>query len=181
MRNIVLGILFIVLVGAFFLIGKSDLNKPPEKEIHFHAGFMVYQDGVKQDFSDIKYMDIEPCNDKQGTKELEENQQEKAHLHDNIGDVVHVHREGAVWGDILANIKFQISPPMADPPLAENIKKLKGYVNGAETTDILNYPIKPYDSALFVFGNTENVDVKQIVGKDHIIEVENKSETCGGE
>jgi len=51
----VIGILLILLVVIFYKFIKQS---PPKKEVHYHAGFVVFENGHKVDFSDSKYMYI---------------------------------------------------------------------------------------------------------------------------
>lgn len=132
--------------------------------VHIHAGFIVYADSLKEDFTQIKYMKLEKC----GKEEDEDEQLEKAHLHDNVGDVVHVHRRGAKWGDLFKNIKYNF-------PEGE----LVGYINGKRINGILNYPIKAYDSSLFVVGKDNGVNKSEVITIERIKEVEGMVENCG--
>ncbi len=94
---IIINLLSLVLLVAIANFYFQDAGI--QHETHLHAGFQVYVDGVKQDFSDYQYMEIQPCGiTDYGEKTPEEQQLEKAHLHDGVGDVVHVHRAGATWG-----------------------------------------------------------------------------------
>lgn len=154
----------IIVSGIFWFLHNRDEHH--KDEVHYHAGFQVYVDNQKQDFSDFKYMKIEPCgtDHSQGDEQLE-----KAHLHDSVGDVVHVHRNGATWGDLFLNIKY---------PLDANVT---GYVNGQLTPQILTMPIIANASVVFLVG--ENIDIPEKitarVSQEHIAEVEKKSENCG--
>lgn len=168
MRKLIL-LALILVVGAGTIFYFKNTLKKTEAKIHYHAGFLVYKDGKKEDFSDIRYMDLKPCNEKPGKEKPEDPQKEKAHLHDSVGDVVHVENKGAVWGDLFTNINYKI----------ENIKDVKGYINGEKVEDVLSWPIKSYDSALFVIGSDRGVDLKQVVSKDHIVEIGDKNEDCG--
>lgn len=151
-------------LATFLLVRKNN----QAKEIHYHAGFQVYVDNKLQDFSDLRYMNVRPCG---GIFNREDDQIEKAHLHDTVGDVVHVHREHAVWGDLFKNIGFTI------PTSTEFV----GYLNGTRTENILDYPILPYDSVVFFSGSIQDMNKKlqARVTDDHIKEVESKSESCG--
>lgn len=162
---LVLIILIAITSGAYLYY----TNYIIPKIIHIHAGFIVYVNGKKQDFSDVKYMSFEPCT-KNEVKEDPYDQKEKAHLHDYIGDVVHVHRSSAVWGDLFKNIKYKI----------DSSKPLEAYVNGKKVEDILNHPIKHYDSLVLLLGKHGEVSsyLKNAVKKDHILKVEKMSETC---
>jgi len=140
-----------------------------KKEVHYHAGFKVFVDGKLQDFSKTKYMSIKLCGEDE--KKQEENEQlEKAHLHDGVGDVVHVEASDAKWTNLFKNINFKI----------DKSKPIEGYVNGKNVKNILDYPIKVYDSVVIVIGKNANVEeyLKKSATRKHIEEVEKKSETC---
>ncbi len=161
--------LLVVCVG---LAGLANWFYSPTKEtehLHYHAGFKVYTDGQLQDYSDYKYMNFVPCSEHDEKKSRAEEQIEKAHLHDGVDDVVHVHRSGARWGDLFTNIKVELPTD----------KKLKGYIDGREIDDIMREPITAYTTAIFVVGESESGHEKEIVSIEHIKEVEAKSELCG--
>jgi hypothetical protein len=143
----------------------------PEDAVHYHAGFQVYVNDELQDYSGIEFMHIEPCGlDEHDDNVDETNEQiEIAHLHDGIGDVVHVHRPGAVWGDLFNNINVVFPSPT------------EAYVNGEVVDNILNHPINEYDSMIILSGPHTNISEKldRAVTLEHIIEAEAISETCG--
>ncbi|HLL60891.1 MAG TPA: hypothetical protein VK338_04195 [Candidatus Nitrosocosmicus sp.] len=154
--------LIIVLILGFILYKK--INTP--QKVHLHAGFKIFVDGKLQDFSDFKYMSLVPC----GDTEVKHNEQiEKAHLHDNIGTVVHVHREGAKWKDLFRNINYSI----------DTSKNVEAYLNGKQINNILDQKIKEYDSIILLIGKKPNKYLDQAVTKKEIKAVENKSELCG--
>lgn len=124
-----------------------------QKDVHYHAGFVVYVNGEKQDYSDWQYMHWELCTD--GQDQHEDEQIEKAHLHDGVGDVVHVHRSGAKWGDLFDNIGVRL----------------------AEEPDILQQEIVPNSSVVITIGAT--VENPKYVTIERVREVEAKSELCG--
>lgn len=155
-------------------VGMFWLYKPKQtalEHLHYHAGFRVYIDGVLQDYSDYKYMNFVPCTEHAVKQSAAEEQIEKAHLHDSVGDVVHVHRAGAVWGDLFKNIGVQLPSD----------KLAVMYLNGELASDIYNQPIKAYDTAIFVFGSDQSSHTGERVSVDHIKEVEAKSELCGSD
>lgn len=159
-----IGIVLILISGGIFY-----LNFFPKKEIHYHAGFKVYLDGKLQDFTKSKFMFIKPCGDEE--KEHEENEQlEKAHLHDKAGDVVHVEAAGAKWKDLFQNIGYKFN----------GTEPIVGFVNGRKIDQILEYPIKAYDSIIIFSGKTDNEEkkLKDQVSRDRIKQVEKSSESC---
>ena len=137
--------------------------------VHYHAGFQVYVDGVRKDFSGFEYMTISPCsqNKKSGK---EDPQLEKGHLHDGNGDVVHVHREGAVWQDLFTNLKYTFPSG----------KEIRAYVNGNQVDDILKQPITPYETVVIMVGKKPPLKdaLAHAVTKDRIRAVEKSSEYC---
>ncbi len=151
---------FLIALGYHFFF--------PKHSVHYHAGFQVYQDNILVDFSGLKYMNLVPCGEHDEAKDAQHEQQEKAHLHDNIGDVVHSHRNGAVWGDLFQNIGY--SPTSS----------VEGYVDGIKTPNILQHPIRPNESVTFFIGNNENIEEKlnQRVRRERIMEVDQMSENC---
>lgn len=171
-------LVFVIAIAAISGLTSAQRQKiivtptptPSPEEIHYHAGFQVYKDNILQDYSDFKYMKVEPCSlDSHEDTSPEEEQLEKAHLHDGIGDVVHVHRKNAIWADLFTNINVEIDSDVV------------GYVNGEKVDDILSYPIKAYDSIVILEGKNTDIDkkLKGAVTKEHIVETEQKSESCG--
>lgn len=164
----------IALSGLLLILGTFAgiwyFKTRPREEVHIHAGFLVYVDGVQQDFTANKYMHLEPCAlDEQNTKHSpQEEQLERAHLHDNVGEVVHIHRTGATWQDLFTNIGYAFPKD----------KSLVGYVNGKKVSNILNRAVNAYDSVIFVVGVDAYVDLTKQVTKDYIINVENSKESC---
>ena len=167
-NKIFIFLLLLISAALIFYLFRNSKNREDQKEIHYHAGFLVYLNGVRQDFSGSQYMHIEPCSEENETH-LENEQLEKAHLHDGVGDVVHVHRESAIWGDLFQNIGFTFPDRSI----------LKAFSGGSELNNFLETPIKPYDSIIIASGDTNNINLSQYVTYDRIKEVEAKSESCG--
>lgn len=167
-RNIiaVFGTLLLIgiVIGGFF--GYKFLTTP--KEIHYHAGFVVFQNDKKIDFSDFKYMRVKPCDDVKGNHSDEDIQAEKAHLHDQVGDLVHVEREQAYWRDLFTNIHYPI-----------DYSKAKAYVNGKEVKDFQNTRITPYESMVILLGSNSTTHEKDAVSKQYIEKKEKESIECG--
>lgn len=142
-------------VGLAVLAYAGFFARKTEEHVHYHAGFIVYVDGIKQDYSDYKYMNFVPCSAHDEKKSAKEEQIELAHLHDSGGDVVHVHRSGATWGDLFKNIAVDLPTNLPE----------------------LNRPIDPDSSIVIMVGKP--IDNPEKVSIEHIKEVEAKSELCG--
>lgn len=157
-------ILLILLTLSGIAIYKY-MNKPP---VHYHAGFHIYIDGKLQDYSSTEFMHLKPCGAHDDTGDKEDEQLEKAHLHDNVGDVIHVHRNDVVWDDVFTNLKVKLPKT-----------SVSAYINGKKITDIKKYPVKAYDSLVLMIGKNDMAYLKDAVTVNHIKQNEKKSESCG--
>lgn len=157
--------LMVIAAGAYYW-QTSILHE--SEHVHYHAGFKVYIDNVLQDYSGYQYMNYTPCSQHNKKKSPEEEQIEKAHLHENVGDVVHTHRSGAVWGDLFTNIKANFPSD----------KKIVGYIDGRRVEEIMSTPIEAYTTAIILIGESDATRSAEIVPKIHIEEVEKRSELC---
>lgn len=64
----------------------------------------VVIDGKKWDFSREKYMEeVERCN-----VTVDVRPQDRIHLHDKNPDTIHVHMAASTWGDLFANLSWNI-------------------------------------------------------------------------
>lgn len=170
-KHIKLILIFIILfVASGTAIIAFNKQKPTQK-VHYHAGFAVLKDNKQIDFADFKYMVVKPCSlNKEEEKESPEDDQiEKAHLHDQTGDVVHVEREGSKWSDLFANLKYEI-----------DYKNTSAYLNGKKIDKFQNLAIQPYDSLVVLIGpNDVNKAKSKAITINHIKEAEKRSENCG--
>lgn len=166
----VLGVVVGIVIAAAANVKNDEFAEVP----HYHAGFQVYVDNELQDFSDLKYMKMDPCGDAhEVTASVAEEQLEKAHLHDMNGDVVHVHRDVATWADLFQNMEY-------DVPAGS----LVTYVDGQLVEgDIMDDQIYADESVIFFFGTNDDIAGKlaDAVTIERIQEVESLSEDCGKE
>jgi hypothetical protein len=140
----------------------------PHKDVHFHAGFQIYINGTLQDFSDAKYMSLVPCTDDLKKKVIIH---DKVHLHDEVGDVAHIHQPHVVWNDLLSYLKFRTDG-----------KPFKAYINKSENDNALNTEIHPYDSLVLSIGKDPDLKahVENSLTKKYIRDVETRNGLCKG-
>ncbi|SRR6266568_5446592 len=173
MKKWIIRLVVIVLVAAIGIVGVKEYKvlTTPQKT-HYHAGFILFINNKIMDFSNAKYMSVSPCTLHSGDTDDESPssiQHDKAHMHDYVGDVVHVERTGAKWGDLFINLNYAIDYSAAT-----------AYINGQKVQDIQDQPIKPFDSVVFFIGKNDiQKDLKQAVTKTHIDQEAKKSEDCG--
>lgn len=137
---------------------------------HFHAGFVVWENGKALDFSDDKYMHVAPCAIGGGEHDFSD-VKERVHLHNNIGNVAHVHDEGVTWRNLFESLDRQDVLN----------KKTLGYLNGKSIENPLDQPISAYENMQF-FVDTDPVQVdwiSTVVTQDMIRQAEKSAESCG--
>ncbi len=158
-------ILVIVGIASYFIYHRLQ----PQAKIHYHAGFAVFNNNQKIDFSNIKYMYEKPCTlTGKATETDSNNQLEKAHLHDQVGDVVHIEQAGALWKDLFTNIKYPL-----------DYAKTQGYINHIKITNYQNQAIHNND-VLVVFQGSNNIskDLPQEPTVAYIDRMAKKSTSC---
>ncbi len=160
----------IIVVLFMGMAALSFFNHPELKHVHYHAGFQVYVNGKQVDFAKPEYMHEKPCTVAKNV-EHEDEQIEKAHLHELVGDVVHVHREPVYWSDLFTNLKYSF----------DTSKPMSAYINGKKAPDFLSVQIHPYDSLIVLVGSHGNSKsyLKNEVTKQYIQSIEKHSEQCG--
>lgn len=163
LRVIIALIVLVIILALLYFLGK----KRPSEDVHYHAGFKIYVDHNIQDFSKSEYMHIDPCSEE--VVHEEDIPQERAHLHDGIGDVVHVHSQRATWGDLLTTLRF-----------SKEEKDINFYLNGQKTSDLTDVIIKPYDRMLLLIGKGEasQEELDSVPAKDMIEQAEKNTESC---
>jgi hypothetical protein len=174
----IIAFLTIAFTGAILLSFQdrtSILNKKnpaptsSQKEIHYHAGFRIYVDGELQNFTKLDYMSIKPCAVDEDEKH-EETEEDMLHLHDGVGDVVHIHGPNRKWKHLFAYLK--LNPE----------ESVTAYNGAAAVEKPLESPITAYQSMTFFVGD-EPGNKDQIlaapISKEYIKKMEKKSENCG--
>ena len=99
MKNIIISVWVLIALGLSFLVGYvySGLQFIPP---HYHANFAMYIDNQRVDFSDDRFMeDVAGC-----SLSGEKLPEDRAHLHENNQDTIHIHDEGVSWGHFFSNI-----------------------------------------------------------------------------
>src|SRR3989304_5982068 len=150
--GMMVSIIFIVAIVSaisFSLINNSGTSRSVNKkeQVHYHAIFQVYIDNKLINFGESKYMHVQYCTQDEKTREQQEDEQaEKTHLHDNVGDIVHVHRNNVTWGDLFINLKYQVPGEAV------------GYINSEKAGNIFTTKIKPDDRVLILI--EDNTDIQ---------------------
>jgi len=137
----------------------SAVDKAPkptqssQEDYHIHANFKVVLDnGQAIDFTQAKYQSTEG-------KELNP----YIHLHDGVGDVIHIHKKGITLGEFFSSLKIKLAPDCFTLDTGEKYcnsetQKLRMFINGKENNQFDSYVPNDLDRILIVYGSpTEDV------------------------
>ena len=149
--------MFLLLIGVgsiFFGINKTP-RVGPVGEVHEHADFKVYLNGVVYNFSQEKYM-----------SEGENKLSEVVHLHDLDGEIIHKHAKGVVLGLFFKSLGMSFSQTCfsldnGTSYCADKENKLFFYVNGKKNKEYEAYELKDLDRILISYGSGDKEVIKK--------------------
>ena len=150
-----------LVIGALVILGIRFATYKPVEAVHYHANFVVYVDGKQEQFANpLLYEEISACNISTIMKPGE-----RAHLHENIKDVVHVEDEAVTWGNFFQNIGWSVSNDYlhtSETLLVSNgTKKVSYILNGEAAEDISKKTIGDKDRLLVSYGDSTNNQLNQ--------------------
>lgn len=95
-----------LLLGVVVLLAIRFVTYNPPS-VHYHANFAVYIDGQRELFKGPQYyQEVAACT----LTDSISLPQQRAHMHDNINSVVHVHDHAVTWGQFFENLGWYIGP-----------------------------------------------------------------------
>lgn len=149
-----------VLVGALVIVGIRFATYSPE-HVHYHANFAVYINGKREEFKDKRYYQevVGSCTTDDITP------LERAHMHDNVGDIVHVHDHAVSWGQFFQNLGWSVNSKLIQTPdklyQADDTNNITFMLNGQKVSDITGQVIGNEDRLLVDFGDTSSDTIKK--------------------
>lgn len=148
------------LLGAFWVIAIRFVTVQ-KKEVHYHANFAVFVDGVRLPFDSFNfYEEVQSC----GGDEVN-NPKIRVHMHDQKNYLVHVHDNGVTWGHFFANISMTAGDTLFKTDKATFVEgvddvAIRYKLNGEEVQTIANRTISSEDTLLVSIGNSTNDDLQ---------------------
>lgn len=149
-----LGVGLVVGVGGMGAARYALTDPPEDPSTHYHANFAVFVDGERVNLAEERYMeDVERCKlDPTAVDPVD-----RAHLHQLVHDVVHVHHKGVTWGHFFTNIGWTLGDDFlfqdtGERHVAEGDRTLKFFLNGEPVGSIRNRVIETRDRLLISFG-----------------------------
>ncbi len=147
-------VIFIIglLLGATLIAGLHYIQFAGDG-VHHHANFAVYVDGERQEFDNFTfYEEIQACSP---GDELQPSS--RAHMHEMVNSVVHVHDEGVTWGHFFANLGYSLSDEALETRDAVYIDdeggELRFILNGQATNVVANQLIGDGDKLLIDYSS----------------------------
>ncbi len=177
-----------LLLGAVIILGIRFATYKIDT-VHYHANFALYINGQQEQFKGMQYYtEVNACVLNNTVK----SPTERAHMHDNVNNVVHVEDNSVTWGQFFTNLGWTMGPTFIVSPdgiiYSENgDNKLNLLLNGQDYTDfggLQNTIIKDQDKLLVSFGNENNSMLQQeynaIPGTAHRYDVSQDPASCSG-
>ena len=152
------------MLGVLVLLAARFATYSPPR-VHYHANFAVYINGQREEFKGAQYyQEVAVCTTSGITLP-----QQRAHMHDNINSVLHVHDHSVTWGQFFENLGWFVGPDFlqtADGHLyqASGVNKLHILINGQDYTDltpITNMVIKDQSRLLVSYGDISDAKLQQ--------------------
>jgi hypothetical protein len=154
-----ISLILAALLGAFWLIAIRFVLLE-KQEVHYHANFAVFVDGERLPFDRFTfYEEIESC----GGPDVN-NPKIRAHMHDQVNHVVHVHDNGASWGHFFANLSFTNGDSVFRTDSATYVEdddtQIRFLLNNNEVDTTANRAIGDEDVLLVSIGNPTDEDLR---------------------
>jgi hypothetical protein len=180
---------FGLLLGALVILTIRFATYTP-KHTHYHANFAVYINGQREEFKNpLYYQEVTACQ----TGDAPIKPEQRAHMHDSINSVVHVHDDGVTWGDFFTNLGWYVGPDFIrtrDGTMytADGDSRLHIVLNGTDLTGgaaISRQVIGDEDKLLVSFGSVNETDlqkeVKSVPATAHKYDISKDPASCGGD
>lgn len=154
-----------LVLGAVIILAIRFFTYSPVR-VHYHANFAVYINGRREQFKGQRYyQEVAICS---STNDIA-TPQERAHMHDNVNSVVHVHDHAVTWGQFFENLGWYVGPDFietADGHLyqASGDNQLHILINGQDYTGlspITDRTIGDRDRLLVSYGDVSNSDLQK--------------------
>ncbi len=152
-------------------------------ETHYHANFVVYINGQREEFKNFTYYEeIAAC-----TTAYANNVKGRAHMHDNVNDVIHVHDKRVTYQDFFENIGWSIGTDFihTDSSLYSDTgdAKVMYVLNGQQVDKVDNLVIGDKDRLLISYGVVDTdlqVQYKTVASSAAQVDATQDPSSCGG-
>lgn len=171
--NVINFILIGIVLGFLVFAVLRFFTYQPPKHTHYHANWNVWVNDQQETFNDPSfYQEVASC-----SVHDEADIKHRAHLHDEVYDVVHVHAEGVTWGQFMENINSAAQPGYLriHNSIYENSdgNKVTYVLNGKQLDSLNGLIIGDQDKLLINYGN----DTPEVI-QQRYESIQNKAKTA---
>mgnify|MGYP001566801263 FL=1 len=171
-----------ILLGALLVLGVRYFTYHPER-VHYHANFQVFINGQREQFADPALYEESAASCSQ---EEAMTPGERAHMHDNVNDVVHVEDHAVTWGQFFTNLGWVVDAKVIETPsqmlLADPSHKISFMLNGQIIDNVSNRVIGDQDKLLVDYGSDSsliNTEYSAITNKAAKYNTSKDPASCG--
>lgn len=172
-----------LVVGVVVILGIRFFTYKPE-HVHYHANFQVFINGQREPFSDPSYYEESGASCSLAEKMTP---QERAHMHDNFNDVIHVHDHAVTWGQFFTNLGWLVDAKVIETP-SQMLLPIAGHkisfiLNGQSTDNVSNRVIGDQDKLLVDYGDSNQAAMTEYAGitnKAAKYDTSTDPKSCGG-
>lgn len=156
---------------------------------HYHANFAVYINGQREQFKGLQYyQEVAACAVHGAIQPAQ-----RAHMHDNLNSVLHVHDEAVTWQQFFTNLGWTLGPDFiqtGDKVIhhEDETNKLHIVLNGQDLTgltSIANQTIKDEDRLLISYGDIDSgaiqKEYKSVPTTAHHFDITPDPASCAGQ
>lgn len=165
-KRVLAGGLVGLFLGALIVLGIRFATYQPKDVVHYHANFAVYVNGEREQFKGMQYYEetaATAC-----TLEHVDSPKERAHMHGNVNDAVHVEDHLVTWGNFMQNLGWGLGDDYlksADSVYMPNDQnKLVFVLNGKTVETISDKIIGDRDKLLISYGSSNESQLKEQYG-----------------
>jgi hypothetical protein len=183
-RNIWLSFILGAVLGILILLVVRFFTYNPPR-VHYHANFAVYINGQREQFSEPFYYEETgaAC-----SSAANMTPHDRAHMHDNVNDVVHIHDHAVTWSQFFQNLGWYINPRFINTPtqllVADDTYKVAFMVNGQLVPNIANQVIGDRDRLLVNYGDQSDVqlqtEIKSVANTAEKYDTNQDPASCSG-
>jgi hypothetical protein len=175
-----------LVLGAVVILGIRFVTYKPVT-VHYHANFALYLNGQHEMFQGAQYYaETEMCTESAAMTPIG-----RAHMHDNVNNVVHVEDHAVTWGQFFTNLGWTLGPNFIQAPdntmyVENGNQKLNVILNNQDYTDLgnmANFEIKDQDKLLISYGDEAGPSLMQefnaIPSTAHKYDMSKDTGSCG--
>jgi hypothetical protein len=175
-----------LLLGALALLAIRFATYHNPKGVHYHANFAMYIDGQRQQLNEPFYYEAVGAGCDPNEKMTPH---ERAHMHDNVNSIVHVHDSAVTWGNFFQNIGWVVDTSLIEDShgkiyMADGQSKVTFILNGKTTDNVVNQVIGDQDRLLVSFGISSEQDLQNqfnsVPATAHQADISKDPASCGG-